>query len=397
MKRILLLTASFVFICGSLFSQVKADIARFEGIAKGVKSQFAPDRRAKVFEAKLEVSKDSSLLLRGSTTEKEAKAELLKQLASSGITVTDKMVLLPDPQLGDKTYGLTAQSVINFRYGPDYSEESATQTILGMPLRILEKSGGWYRCITPEGYIAWVSGSSVQPMNEKEYSEWKSSPKLIITTHYTLFREEPSEKSTVVMDGVWGNVVVKSGESGNWYKVALPNGKSAYLLKSCAADFNKWLDSRNITPESLVATAKQFLGFPYMWGGTSIKAVDCSGFTKSVYFLNGVILERDASQQALTGEHVDISAGYGNLKVGDLLFFGTKASEGKRERITHVGMYIGNGRFIHSAGYVHINSLNTSDPDYNDVEKRLVRARRVLTKIDGDEGIVSIKKHPWYF
>lgn len=134
-----------------------------------------------------------------------------------------------------------------------------------------------------------------------------------------------------------------------------------------------------------------------MWGGTSIKAVDCSGFTKSVYFLNGVILERDASQQALTGEHVDISAGYGNLKVGDLLFFGTKASEGKRERITHVGMYIGNGRFIHSAGYVHINSLNTSDPDYNDVEKRLVRARRVLTKIDGDEGIVSIKKHPWYF
>ncbi len=397
MKKIISIATLLVFTAGMAFGQVKADLKKFESISKNVKNEFAPDRRVKTFEARLEVGADSTLVLKGSTTEKAAKEALLKQLADNKITVTDKMVLLPDPALGDKIYGLTCQSVINFRYGPDYAEESATQTLLGTPLRILEKSGGWIRAITPEGYIAWVSAPSIQPMNETEYNNWKKAERLVITTHYLLFREEPSEKSGVVMDGVWGNIVCKAGEVGDWYKVNLPNGKMAYIPKVYAMDFKKWLDTRNISPENLVATAKQFLGFPYMWGGTSVKAVDCSGFMKTVHYLNGVILERDASQQALTGESVDISKGYNNLKTGDLLFFGSKASEGRKERISHVGMYIGNGEFIHSSGTVRINSLITTAPNYNDVEKRLVRSQRILTKIDSDEGIVSIKNHPWYF
>lgn len=397
MKRFNLLIAFLLVITASLGAQVKAQIGKFEAISKSIKSEFAPDRREKVFEARLEVLADSSLVLKGSTTEKAAKDALLKHLAANNIKVADKMVLLPDPALEGKTYGITSQSVINFRYGPDYSEESATQTILGTPVRILERSGGWIRAITPEGYIAWVSGASIKEMDEAEFNKWKASQRLVLTTHYILFREEASDNSAVVMDGVWGNIVVKTGESGKWYKVMLQNGKSAFVPKSAAMDFKEWLNTRNITPESLVATGKQFMGFPYMWGGTSVKGVDCSGFTKSVYYLNGVILERDASQQALTGDEVDISNGYSNLKTGDLIFFGTKASQGRRERITHVGMYIGNGRFIHSSGYVHINSLYPADSDYNDVEKRVVRVKRVLTKIDADQGVVSVKNHPWYF
>ncbi len=397
MKKFSLLSVLFLLSFAVLNGQGRADLKKFDNIVRSIKNEYAPDRRVKVFEARLEYSQDSTLILKGSTTEKAAKEALLKQLAENGFKTADKMVLLPDPALGDKTYALTSLSVINFRYGPDYAEESATQTVLGTPLRILEKSGGWVRAVTPEGYIAWVSGAGVQPMNEEEYNKWKSSERLIITTHYLLFREEPSDNSAVVMDGVWGNIVCKAGESGDWFKVALPNGKSAYVKKVYAMDFVKWLNSRNITPESLTATGRQFLGFPYMWGGTSIKAVDCSGFTKSTYYLNGVILRRDASQQALTGEDVDISKDYSALKTGDLLFFGTKASEGKRERITHVGMYIGNGEFIHSSGSVRINSLYQSAPNYSDVEKRLVRAKRILTRIDAEDGIVSIKKHPWYF
>ncbi len=397
MKKIVSLTALLALTAGMAFGQVKESVKKFDTIFRSVKSEFAPDRRVKTFEAKLEVAADSSLILKGSTTEKAAKEALLKQLADNKIVVSDKMILLPDPALGDKIYGITCQSVINFRYGPDYAEESATQTILGTPLRILEKSGGWVRAMTPEGYIAWVSGGSIQPMNEAEYNEWKKADRLIITTHYLLFREEPSDNSAVVMDGVWGGIVCKSAEVGDWYRVNLPNGKRAFVRKSNAMDFKQWLNTRNISPESLVATGRQFLGFPYMWGGTSVKAVDCSGFTKSVHYLNGVILERDASQQALTGESVDISTDYSNLKTGDLLFFGSKASEGRKERISHVGMYIGKGEFIHSSGTVRINSLFKSAQNYNDVEKRLVRAQRILTKIDSDEGLVSIKNHPWYF
>ena len=68
---------------------------------------------------------------------------------------------------------------------------------------------------------------------------------------------------------------------------------------------------------------------PYLWAGTSIKGVDCSGFSKSVYFLNGYMLLRNASQQYKTGEPVDVSQGLDNLQPADLVFFGREATEDK--------------------------------------------------------------------
>ena len=139
-----------------------------------------------------------------------------------------------------------------------------------------------------------------------------------------------------------------------------------------------------------------------MWGGTSMKAVDCSGFTKTVYFLNGVILARDASQQCYTGDDVDIKEytdnnnysveALGNLKKGDLIFFGTKATPEKKERITHVGIYIDNGKFIHSATRVKENSLIPSDSDYYDGSKRMIRAQRIIGTQDKGKGVESIDK-----
>jgi len=371
---------------------------QFEMISKKIKTEYAPDRRAKTYEAKLEISEDTkTIVLRGSTTEAGAKDALIKALAAKNIVVLDSMAVLPDPSLGDKIFGITALSVINFRYGSDYASESATQTTLGIPLRILEKRGGWTRAITPEGYISWVISNGIQYMSEQEFKDWSAAKKLIVTTYYTIFREGASENAGVVMDGVMGNIVRADGEAGNYYKVILPNGNSAFLLKSHAQDFAKWLDSRNPTPENIIATAKQFLGLPYMWGGTSIKAMDCSGFTKTTYFLNGIILNRDASQQGYTGDNVDISEGFDSLKTADLLFFGTKATKEKKERLSHVAIYIGNGEFIHSAGSVRINSLNPEAANYYEGSTRLVRAQRILTKVDIDKDIVSIKKHPLYF
>ncbi|MEN6618233.1 MAG: SH3 domain-containing C40 family peptidase [Rikenellaceae bacterium] len=399
MKKVLFVTmaALLVFSCyiGPKSEEIKE---QFDMISKKIKSDYAPDRRVKTYEPIIEISADAkTIVLRGSTTEIDAKEALLKALKAKNIDVLDSMVVLPDPSLGEKTYGITSESVINFRYGPDYSSESATQTTLGVPLKILEKRGGWTRAITPEGYIAWATSGSIQAMNEQEYKDWSAAQKLIITTYYTLFRDGASENAGVVMDGVMGNIVRTDGVVGNYYKVILPNGKNAYLLKAHAEDFGKWLDNRNPTPENIIATAKKFLGFPYMWGGTSIKAMDCSGFTKTTYFLNGIILERDASQQGLAGDNVSIENGIDSLKMGDLIFFGSKGTEGKKERISHVGIYIGDGEFIHSATSVRINSLIPDAANYYEGSTRLVRAQRILTKVDLDKDITSIKKHPWYF
>jgi hypothetical protein len=399
MKKILVpLMALLVLIpsgCGRRTERVKE---KFYQISKVVKSDFAPDRRVKIFEAKIEIPENAEkAIVRGSTTEAEAKNVLLSALAENGIEVLDSMVILPDPSLEGKTFGVTSLSVINFRYEPDYASESATQTLLGTPLRILEKRGGWTRAVTPEGYIAWVTSGSIKNMTEEEYNQWKLSEHLIITTYYTLFREAPSPNSAVVMDGVMGGIVRSDGKAGNYHKVILPDGRIAYLPEKDAVKFDNWIAGLNPSPDNIIKTARQFMGFPYMWAGTSSKAMDCSGFTKIVYFLNGIILERDASQQGMTGDSVSIVNGFDSLRTADLLFFGSKATPERKERITHVGIYIGSGEFMHSATSVRINSLLPEAANYYEGSTRLLRARRILSRVDAEEGIVSVKNHPWYF
>ncbi|HYE58275.1 MAG TPA: C40 family peptidase, partial [Rhodothermales bacterium] len=140
-----------------------------------------------------------------------------------------------------------------------------------------------------------------------------------------------------------------------------------------------WLAALRTDPEALVSTAKTLLGAPYLWGGTSTKGMDCSGFTKTVYLLHGLILPRDANQQADAGEAVDDAGDFSKLQPGDLLFFGRKAQEGRAESIVHVGMWIGGGEFIHAAGRVRINSMDPGAPNYDAYERgRYIRARRYL-------------------
>lgn len=144
-----------------------------------------------------------------------------------------------------------------------------------------------------------------------------------------------------------------------------------------------------------------FLGVPYMWGGTSIKNVDCSGLTRSVYFMNGVLLPRNASQQAKTGTDVKIFNEYGDvdwshLIPGDLIFWGSPATASAPERISHVGMYIGGGRFIHSSEVVRINSFDRNKADFYD--RKPVRARRIIGYVDRKgTGIVSVCRSQAYF
>jgi gamma-D-glutamyl-L-lysine dipeptidyl-peptidase len=397
MKKLILFFTVIVSVLSCRMDKKETAYQIFDSVSKEIKAAYAPDRRDKTYEVSIRES-DGKMVVYGSTTEKDAKEELIKKLSDKGISVLDSIVLLPDSALGDKIYALTAHSVANLRYEADYSSEMASQVLMGTPLKILEKRSYWYRVITPEDYTAWVTEGSLKLMNESEMKKWRESDRLIVTNYYTIFREKPSSDAAVVSDGVWGDIVVNHGKGTiAYYGVTLPNGKNAYLLKKDATPFKKWIMTRKPDPENIIKTAKHFLGFPYLWAGTSIKGMDCSGFTKTTFFLNGVILRRDASQQAKTGTDVDISSGIENLQMGDLLFFGRKATENKSERVTHVGIYIGEGLFIHSATYVHINSLLPDSDNYYEGSTRLVRARRMLGNNIDTQGIVSILKHPSYF
>ena len=134
------------------------------------------------------------------------------------------------------------------------------------------------------------------------------------------------------------------------------------------------------TQESLVATGKELMGVPYLWGGTSTKGVDCSGFTKTIYLMNGDIIPRDASQQITAGENVDLTKNFENLEPGDLLFFGVPATADKPQRVVHVGMWIGNNEYIHSSSRVQINSVDPNAENFSEYNlNRYLESRRYLT------------------
>jgi cell wall-associated NlpC family hydrolase len=142
-------------------------------------------------------------------------------------------------------------------------------------------------------------------------------------------------------------------------------------VKTDAVMDESGLQGVQATGDRLVSVARGYLGIPYLWGGTSCKAFDCSGFVQTVYRMNNRELPRDANQMVKVGEPVEFGDDYKNLRRGDLLFFGSSP-----ERITHVALYMGDRLFIHSSGWVHINSLDSDHPLFNEYRYSTLRAAR---------------------
>lgn len=341
---------------------------------------FAPDSRVALFD--VEVQNSDNLVLTGETNLPEAKAALLDSLSKYGITAVDKLQVLPSDELSGLTYAVVKNSVSNIRSEPSHPSQLATQATLGTPLKVLKKQSNWYLVQTPDDYLSWIDGGGLQLMDKETFEEWKSSDKLIYLDTYGYVFEEPSTSSPKVSDLVSGSLLRITGSSDTFYAVAYPDGRSGYVRSSEAQPFDQWKSTVSASENKLVETAKTMMGVPYLWGGTSTKGVDCSGFTKTIYFMNGWIIPRDASQQVRAGKSIDTSEGFENLRPGDLLFFGRPATNTSPQRVVHVGMWIGNNEFIHSPerpGHVTISSVDPESDNYDEFNlNRYLETKRYL-------------------
>ena len=282
-------------------------------------------------------------------------------------------------------WGITTLCCVHLRSEASHSAAMETQTLMGTPLQILACDQEWLWVETPEGYRAWVHSLSVATKSEEEMQQWRQAQRYIYTAMQGHAYEQPHKNAKPMSDMVLGCIVEGVKSKHGYVEIKTPDGRKGYIKASEAASLQEWSKKKTNT-KTLIEQAYEMMGTTYLWGGTSTKGADCSGFTKLLYYAQGLILPRNASQQALCGEAVDFTLEQ-NLRCGDLLFFANDNG-----RINHVAIYIDNGYYIHSSGCVKINSIRPNNALYNNLV--VVAARRIETS---NHAITPVIEHPWYF
>ena len=314
----------------------------------------------------------------------------------------------------EKRMAVIEFSTSYLRLQPDYESPLETQELMGTVVEIVGESGYWREVQTPQPYKAWCTDQGLVEMSAEELKTYEAAPKVIFNDLYGHIYIRPSDKAETICDLVGGNILRYVGKKGKWTQVMLPSGKTGYVQSKFLKKHEGFMSiamgegsAESISPEvteAVIAQAEKLLGVPYLWGGMSAKGVDCSGLVRISHIMNGILLPRNASQQIKCGDRVamQVDPSYHedgsrqnpdgsyseafigqmkkrvmNLQRGDLVYFGTPATDDKPMRVTHVGIYLGNNKIIHSSHRVRINSLIPGDPDYYENAHRLIAATRL--------------------
>lgn len=317
----------------------------------------------------------------------------------------------------EKRMAVVEFSTSYLRLKPDYESPLETQELMGTVVEIVGEQSYWREVLTPQPYKAWCTDQGLVEMSAEELKAYEEAPKVMFHDLYGHIYKEPSMDSQTICDLVGGDLLrladvpvndgkmLKKALKGKWTNVMLPSGKTGFVpskqlkihdgFRSIAMGEGSAESISAETTEAIIEQAMKLLGGPYLWGGMSAKGVDCSGLVRISHIMNGILLPRNASQQVQCGDRVEIprqarndngEADYNretalnataNLERGDLVFFGTPATDEKPMRITHVGIYLGGNKIIHSSHRVRINSLIPGDEDYYENAHRLVAAIRL--------------------
>ena len=333
--------------------------------------KYAPDARVAVWNIDVN-DKKIPIELVGETNLNDAKNELIEYLKSEDISFEDNIILLPNH---DFKYGIINNSVANLRKNPLHSSELVSQTILGTGVSILKKKGEWYLIQTPDKYISWIDHGGIVPMSKEKYNNYFASDVGVFTRPYG-FSYETKKKIRVVSDLVLGSALKIVEVRSKHTKYKYPDGRIAWIENRLMNSISS-IRGMNYSIQNLIENAHSLIGVPYLWGGTSSKGFDCSGYTKSVYLMNGYILPRDASQQIKEGILVDDSRNWNLLETGDLMFFGYYKDD--KLRIDHVSIWLGDGYFIQSSKNVRISSVYSDNSNFDDYHMaKYIESRRII-------------------
>ena len=206
---------------------------------------------------------------------------------------------------------------------PDPSSERVDQAHYGERLTLLGRDEDWYFAQGPDHYFGWIWSEHIDEVGPPE--------RRIVGVVAADVRNAPTDAAPVIDRLPVASPLAIQERQGDWLRVS----SDGWLAFRDTVDVGQ-LPNRFPRPGDLLRTAEAFLGVPYLWGGTTVEGLDCSGLSQLVYRLNGVALDRDADQQAMEGRPVTTPP-----HAGDLLFFGD-------ERVTHVAIATAEREFLHA-------------------------------------------------
>jgi len=256
--------------------------------------------------------------------------------------------------------------VANMYSKPSLNSDVVSQTIYAVSVVRIKSKRGWVNVRTADEYTGWMQSSSLRKFNGQPYASTGSIIR-VAQLSANIYQEPDVTKHAPLLTIPWESRLEvlpdKVGDGNRWLKVRLPNGSSAFVQTGdISSDFTL------LTVDQVIAVAKKFIGVTYTWGGSSDFGFDCSGFTQMLMRQRGFIMPRDADLQAAWSGVTPVERK--DLQPGDLLFFGERP-----DHITHTGMYIGNGQFIHDTTHDH-PGVQISVVDDKPWTTLLVAARR---------------------
>jgi SH3-like domain-containing protein len=259
-------------------------------------------------------------------------------------------------------------SVADVRREPSHGAELLTQAICGDSLIPLEVAGDWVLVRMDDGYVGWVRSWNIRDAAPGELEDFRSKAKHRIAANIVQLRSEPRGDALPSGEAVVGTpVLARACSRRGWREIILPDGRRGFIKSS---KLEKRPSAKPGSRAKLANTGLRFLGIPYVWGGTTPKGFDCSGLMQRIFRLHGVLIPRDSDMQARFGK-LKTALTPDELATGDLLFFGKEHG-----RITHVGMYLSNGLYLHAYGFVRVASLDPGNPLFDSKLARMWRFSR---------------------
>lgn len=247
------------------------------------------------------------------------------------------------------------------------SSEVISQALYGTGVLSIAKEPGWYEIRTADDYTGWVESSGLKALEGGSYAPDGEAVR-VASLSANVYRDPDVTRQAALLQLPWESRLQTPAPAGNgdarWLQVRLVDGQAAWVQRGdVSADFAP------LTIAESLQLARRFLGITYTWGGVSSFGFDCSGFTQMLVRQRGIEMPRDAHVQADWSGVVPVKRS--DLEPGDLLFFGASPA-----KITHTGMYIGNGQFIHDTTHDR-PGVQISRLDDMPWTRLLVAARRV--------------------